>query len=141
MANEGEIVPLALPPAEEAGQAAPSQMRNGMKADVARMIESSRTGWLTKYQVIYLLENWRALGLTLSTSTPHLPPSGTLFLIDRHVNRYFRKDGHQVRSKRSVYSRSLSSTDHTLIMYCEGVAAQARWLICACACCCAVRLR
>ena len=100
MDNAGEITPLTYQPAEAAGQqAAPSQMRNGMKADVTHMIETSTTSWLTKYQVIYLLENWRGLGLTLSTSTPHLPPSGTLFLIDRHVNRYFRKDGHQVRAR------------------------------------------
>ena len=45
------------------------------REDVARIIETARTGWLTKYQVLYLLQHRETLGLPLSTTTPQLPAS------------------------------------------------------------------
>lgn len=77
----------------------PDCLRNGMKADVEKIIETAQMGWLSKYQVLYLLENWQDLGLKISPVTPQRPPSGTMFLFDRTVNRYFRKDGHEWRKK------------------------------------------
>jgi hypothetical protein len=64
--------------AEEAHAVAPDTLRNGMKADVAKIIETARTSWLTKYQVLYLLEHRKALGLPLSTMTPQMPPSASM---------------------------------------------------------------
>jgi hypothetical protein len=78
---EGVIDVASLDPAataEEAQDVAPDTLRNGMKADVAKIIETARTGWLTKYQVLYLLEHRKALGLSLSTMTPQQPPSASM---------------------------------------------------------------
>lgn len=76
MEAAADVNPLTFIPAVEEPQAAvPEHMRNGMKADVGRMIEAAQSGWLTKYQVMYILEYWKPLGLTLSTSTPHMPGS------------------------------------------------------------------
>jgi hypothetical protein len=79
MSVEAESLTYSSETAPASAQEAPEILRNGMKADVAKMIETAQTGWLTKYQVMYLLEHWRKLGLKLSTVTPQKPPSALLY--------------------------------------------------------------
>lgn len=61
----------SLDPQATVEHAVPENLRQ----DVAKIIETARTGWLTKYQVLYLLEHRQMLGLPLSTTTPQLPAS------------------------------------------------------------------
>ena len=39
----------------------PQTLRNGMKADVEKFIDASASAWLTKFQVMYLLQHWQEL--------------------------------------------------------------------------------
>jgi hypothetical protein len=89
MEMASDVTPLCyLPAVEEPEAAIPNLMRNGMKADVARIIEAAQSGWLTKYQVMYILEHWKALGLTLSTTTPHLPQSTLPVWVEPQLSSY-----------------------------------------------------
>ncbi|RDX65241.1 Calmodulin-binding transcription activator 2, partial [Mucuna pruriens] len=54
--------------------------------------------WLRPAEICEILRNYRMFHIT---SEPHnRPPSGSLFLFDRKVLRYFRKDGHNWRKKK-----------------------------------------
>mmetsp|Transcript_2817 Transcript_2817/g.5271 ORF Transcript_2817/g.5271 Transcript_2817/m.5271 type:complete len:1427 (-) Transcript_2817:3-4283(-) len=63
------------------------------------LVEAS-TRWLKCAEVGDLLLNYSAYGFELAKSPPHQPPAGTLFLFDRKICRYFRKDGHNWRKKK-----------------------------------------
>ncbi|KAF8667228.1 hypothetical protein HU200_052893 [Digitaria exilis] len=56
------------------------------------------TRWLKPSEVYYILLNHERFPIT--HEAPKKPPSGSLFLYNRRVNRYFRRDGHTWRRKK-----------------------------------------
>ncbi|CAJ2678094.1 unnamed protein product [Trifolium pratense] len=54
--------------------------------------------WLRPAEILEILRNYQMFQIT--PEPPSRPPSGSLFLFDRKVLRYFRKDGHNWRKKK-----------------------------------------
>ncbi|PAN37806.1 hypothetical protein PAHAL_7G124100 [Panicum hallii] len=66
--------------------------------DINVLREEARTRWLKPSEVYYILQNHERFPIT--HEAPRKPPSGSLFLYNRRVNRYFRRDGHTWRRKK-----------------------------------------
>ncbi|XP_062185477.1 calmodulin-binding transcription activator 4-like isoform X2 [Phragmites australis] len=66
--------------------------------DINVLREEARTRWLKPSEVYYILQNHERLPIT--HEPPKKPLSGSLFLYNRYVNRYFRRDGHVWRRKK-----------------------------------------
>nr|GMC98919.1 calmodulin-binding transcription activator 3-like isoform X1 [Ipomoea batatas] len=54
--------------------------------------------WLRPAEICEILSNYQKF--RIAPEPPTRPPSGSLFLFDRKVLRYFRKDGHNWRKKK-----------------------------------------
>ncbi|XP_004485583.1 calmodulin-binding transcription activator 2-like isoform X2 [Cicer arietinum] len=66
--------------------------------DMQQLQFEAQHRWLRPAEICEILCNYRMFHIT---SEPHIrPPSGSLFLFDRKVLRYFRKDGHNWRKKK-----------------------------------------
>ncbi|KAG5104488.1 hypothetical protein AAZX31_15G052000 [Glycine max] len=66
--------------------------------DIQQLQFEAQHRWLRPAEICEILRNYRMFHIT---SEPHnRPPSGSLFLFDRKVLRYFRKDGHNWRKKK-----------------------------------------
>ncbi|KAK7412157.1 hypothetical protein VNO78_03606 [Psophocarpus tetragonolobus] len=66
--------------------------------DIQQLQFEAQHRWLRPAEICEILRNYRLFHIT---SEPHnRPPSGSLFLFDRKVLRYFRKDGHNWRKKK-----------------------------------------
>ncbi|XP_072089740.1 calmodulin-binding transcription activator 3 isoform X4 [Arachis hypogaea] len=61
------------------------------------LIEAQRR-WLRPAEICEILSNYKMF--QIAPEPAHMPPSGSLFLFDRKVLRYFRKDGHNWRKKK-----------------------------------------
>ncbi|KAK3144951.1 hypothetical protein QOZ80_4AG0320280 [Eleusine coracana subsp. coracana] len=66
--------------------------------DINALREEAKTRWLRPAEVYYILQNHESFPIT--PEPPKKPPSGSLFLYNRRVNRYFRRDGHAWRRKK-----------------------------------------
>jgi len=66
--------------------------------DINVLREEARSRWLKPSEVYYILQNHERFPIT--HEAPKKPPSGSLFLYNRRVNRYFRRDGHTWRRKK-----------------------------------------
>ncbi|GJN27835.1 hypothetical protein PR202_gb15889 [Eleusine coracana subsp. coracana] len=66
--------------------------------DINALREEAKTRWLRPVEVYYILQNHESFPIT--PEPPKKPPSGSLFLYNRRVNRYFRRDGHAWRRKK-----------------------------------------
>ncbi|KAJ9549602.1 hypothetical protein OSB04_022145 [Centaurea solstitialis] len=62
------------------------------------LIEEAQVRWLKPAEVLFILQSFEERQLT--REPPQKPPSGSLFLFDRKVLRYFRRDGHSWRKKK-----------------------------------------
>ncbi|XP_042457321.1 calmodulin-binding transcription activator 4-like [Zingiber officinale] len=71
-------------------------MQHGFDINVLRQEAQKR--WLKASEVHFILKNYERF--PLSPEPPHLPLSGSLFLFNRKVLRFFRKDGHAWRRKK-----------------------------------------
>ncbi|XLS73774.1 hypothetical protein HN51_030639 [Arachis hypogaea] len=70
----------------------------GPRLDFQQLQFEAQHRWLRPAEICEILRNYRMFQIT---SEPHnRPPSGSLFLFDRKVLRYFRKDGHNWRKKK-----------------------------------------
>ncbi|KAK7246754.1 hypothetical protein RIF29_41624 [Crotalaria pallida] len=70
----------------------------GPRLDIQQLQFEAQHRWLRPAEICEILRNYRMFHITLE---PHnRPPSGSLFLFDRKVLRYFRKDGHNWRKKK-----------------------------------------
>ncbi|KAG0552420.1 hypothetical protein BDA96_01G505800 [Sorghum bicolor] len=65
--------------------------------DVEQILKEAQHRWLRPAEICEILKNYR--NFRISPEPPNRPPSGSLFLFDRKVLRYFRKDGHNWRKK------------------------------------------
>lgn len=66
--------------------------------DINVLLKEARSRWLKPSEVYYILLNHERLPIT--HEPPNKPPSGSLFLYNRRVNRFFRKDGYAWRRKK-----------------------------------------
>ncbi|XP_010470633.1 PREDICTED: calmodulin-binding transcription activator 4 isoform X1 [Camelina sativa] len=66
--------------------------------DISTLYQEAQTRWLKPPEVQFILQNHERL--TLTDVAPQRPTSGSLFLFNRRVLKFFRKDGHQWRKKR-----------------------------------------
>ncbi|XP_009411795.2 calmodulin-binding transcription activator 4 [Musa acuminata AAA Group] len=65
--------------------------------DINKLSQEAQTRWLKPVEVLYILQNYKCFEIT--QKPPQKPPSGSLFLFNRRVLRYFRNDGHSWRKK------------------------------------------
>ncbi|VFQ60942.1 unnamed protein product [Cuscuta campestris] len=62
------------------------------------LVGEAKTRWLKAAEVLFILQNHE--NLQISHVLPEKPPSGSLFLYNKRVLRFFRKDGHRWRRKK-----------------------------------------
>ncbi|KAF5201932.1 Calmodulin-binding transcription activator [Thalictrum thalictroides] len=66
--------------------------------DIKELVQEAHYRWLKPAEVLFILQNH---GDHQLTETPlQKPPSGSLFLFNKRVLRFFRKDGHSWRKKK-----------------------------------------
>ncbi|KAL6840426.1 hypothetical protein ACP4OV_030236 [Aristida adscensionis] len=67
--------------------------------DIRKLEQEVKTRWLRPKEVLGILQNheW----LTITHKPPHKPPSGSWFLYNRRVLRYFRNDGYEWKKKKN----------------------------------------
>ncbi|XP_042428534.1 calmodulin-binding transcription activator 4-like isoform X1 [Zingiber officinale] len=65
--------------------------------DINKLSQEAQIRWLKPVEVLYILQKHEKLKIT--ERPPQKPPSGSLFLFNRRVLRYFRNDGHLWRKK------------------------------------------
>ncbi|XP_014516371.1 calmodulin-binding transcription activator 2 [Vigna radiata var. radiata] len=70
----------------------------GPRLDLQQLQLEAQNRWLRPAEICEILCNYRMFHIT--SEPPNRPPSGSLFLFDRKVLRYFRKDGHNWRKKK-----------------------------------------
>ncbi|RYR17509.1 hypothetical protein Ahy_B03g062225 isoform B [Arachis hypogaea] len=70
----------------------------GPRLDLQQLQFEAQHRWLRPAEICEILRNYRMFHIT--SEPPNRPPSGSLFLFDRKVLRYFRKDGHNWRKKK-----------------------------------------
>ncbi|XP_048128779.1 calmodulin-binding transcription activator 2-like isoform X2 [Rhodamnia argentea] len=66
--------------------------------DIEQLQVEAQNRWLRPAEICEILRNFQKF--QIASEPPTRPPSGSLFLFDRKVLRYFRKDGHNWRKKR-----------------------------------------
>ncbi|KAK1270445.1 Calmodulin-binding transcription activator 4 [Acorus gramineus] len=62
------------------------------------LLQEAKNRWLKPVEILYILKNHEKDQIT--EETPLRPPSGSIFLFNKRVLRFFRKDGHNWRKKR-----------------------------------------
>ncbi|XP_054801360.1 calmodulin-binding transcription activator 2-like isoform X2 [Prosopis cineraria] len=70
----------------------------GPRLDIQQLQFEAQHRWLRPAEICEILRNYQMFHIT--SEPPNMPPSGSLFLFDRKVLRYFRKDGHNWRKKK-----------------------------------------
>lgn len=73
------------------------QQQQGL--DIQRLQREVKTRWLKPKEVLDILRNSELLGI--HNRTPQRPPSGSLFLFNRRVHRFFRNDGYVWQKKKN----------------------------------------
>ncbi|XP_042385291.1 calmodulin-binding transcription activator 3-like isoform X1 [Zingiber officinale] len=66
--------------------------------DIQQILIEAQHRWLRPAEICEILQNYKKFNI--APESPNKPPSGSLFLFDRKVLRYFRKDGHNWRKKK-----------------------------------------
>nr|GMD58361.1 calmodulin-binding transcription activator 3-like isoform X1 [Ipomoea batatas] len=69
-----------------------------MDADIDQILLEAQHRWLRPAEICEILKNYQKF--QIAPEPPNTPPNGSLFLFDRKVLRYFRKDGHKWRKKK-----------------------------------------
>lgn len=68
------------------------------RLDIQQILSEAQHRWLRPAEICEILRNYQKF--QIASEPPNRPPSGSLFLFDRKVLRYFRKDGHNWRKKK-----------------------------------------
>ncbi|XP_031270940.1 calmodulin-binding transcription activator 2-like [Pistacia vera] len=71
---------------------------SGPRLDIQQLQMEAQHRWLRPAEISEILWNYQKF--QISSEPPNRPSSGSLFLFDRKVLRYFRKDGHNWRKKK-----------------------------------------
>lgn len=66
--------------------------------DIEQILVEAQHRWLRPAEICEILRNYQKF--RIAPEPPNKPRSGSLFLFDRKVLRYFRKDGHNWRKKK-----------------------------------------
>lgn len=66
--------------------------------DLQQILEEAKNRWLRTTEICEILQNHKNFHIT--QNPPVKPAAGSLFLFDRKVLRYFRRDGHRWRKKK-----------------------------------------
>lgn len=66
--------------------------------DIEQILREAQHRWLRPAEICEILRNYHKF--RIAPEPPNKPPNGSLFLFDRKVLRYFRKDGHNWRKKK-----------------------------------------
>ncbi|XP_074557120.1 calmodulin-binding transcription activator 3-like isoform X2 [Curcuma longa] len=66
--------------------------------DIDQILVEAQHRWLRPAEICEILQNYKKFNI--APEPPNKPPSGSLFLFDRKILRYFRKDGHNWRKKK-----------------------------------------
>ncbi|CAM0871794.1 unnamed protein product [Alopecurus aequalis] len=66
--------------------------------DMEQILKEAQQRWLRPAEICEILKNYGNFRIT--PEPPNMPASGSLFLFDRKVLRFFRKDGHNWRKKK-----------------------------------------
>ncbi|XP_022751072.1 calmodulin-binding transcription activator 3-like isoform X2 [Durio zibethinus] len=66
--------------------------------DIKQILAEAQHRWLRPAEICEILKNYKKF--SIAPEPAHMPPSGSIFLFDRKVLRYFRKDGHNWRKKK-----------------------------------------
>ncbi|GER51063.1 calmodulin-binding transcription activator 1 [Striga asiatica] len=66
--------------------------------DIEQILMEAQHRWLRPAEICEILQNYK--NFRIAPEPPNKPISGSLFLFDRKVLRYFRKDGHNWRKKK-----------------------------------------
>ncbi|XP_062211443.1 calmodulin-binding transcription activator 3-like isoform X2 [Phragmites australis] len=70
----------------------------GQPPDFSQILQEAQKRWLRPTEVCEILSNYKFF--SIAPEPPNRPASGSLFLFDRKILRYFRKDGHNWRKKK-----------------------------------------
>ncbi|KAL2513672.1 Calmodulin-binding transcription activator 2 [Forsythia ovata] len=70
----------------------------GFRSDIKQILIEAQHRWLRPAEICEILRDYQKFNI--SPEPPHKPVSGSVFLFDRKVLRYFRKDGHNWRKKK-----------------------------------------
>ncbi|XP_021714178.1 calmodulin-binding transcription activator 3-like isoform X1 [Chenopodium quinoa] len=70
----------------------------GNQLDIEQILFEAQHRWLRTPEICEILQNYKRFNI--APEPPNLPPSGALFLFDKKVLRYFRKDGHSWKKKK-----------------------------------------
>ncbi|KAG5529472.1 hypothetical protein RHGRI_030006 [Rhododendron griersonianum] len=70
----------------------------GAQLDIEQILMEAQHRWLRPAEICEILRNYNKF--RIAPEPANMPPSGSLFLFDRKVLRYFRKDGHNWRKKK-----------------------------------------
>ncbi|KAK8659685.1 hypothetical protein V6N13_029881 [Hibiscus sabdariffa] len=68
------------------------------RSGIEQILSEAQHRWLRPAEICEILRNYQKF--QIASEPPNRPPSGSLFLFDRKVLRYFRKDGHNWRKKK-----------------------------------------
>ncbi|GAA0154154.1 DNA-binding transcription factor [Lithospermum erythrorhizon] len=66
--------------------------------NIIELVREAQTRWLKPAEVLFILQSHDSSQIT--NEPPQKPPSGSLFLFNKRVLRFFRKDGHSWRRKK-----------------------------------------
>ncbi|KAL2510341.1 Calmodulin-binding transcription activator 4 [Forsythia ovata] len=66
--------------------------------DINYLVREAQIRWLKPVEVLFILQNHEEHQIT--HKVPHMPASGSLYLFNKRVLKYFRKDGHSWRRRR-----------------------------------------
>ncbi|KAK3223677.1 hypothetical protein Dsin_010702 [Dipteronia sinensis] len=66
--------------------------------DIGSLFQEARLRWLKPAEVHFILQNHEKY--QLNQEAPQMPPGGSVFLFNKRVLRFFRKDGHNWRKKK-----------------------------------------
>lgn len=70
----------------------------GDQLDIEQILIEAQHRWLRPAEICEILRNYKKF--RIAPQPANMPASGSLFLFDRKVLRYFRKDGHNWRKKK-----------------------------------------
>ncbi|KAF5480859.1 hypothetical protein F2P56_001569 [Juglans regia] len=70
----------------------------GNQLDIEQLLLEAQHRWLRPAEICEILRNYQKF--CIAPEPANMPSSGSLFLFDRKVLRYFRKDGHNWRKKK-----------------------------------------
>ncbi|KAL3617274.1 hypothetical protein CASFOL_038819 [Castilleja foliolosa] len=74
-----------------------SSVGNSLSTDITQILAEAQKRWLRPAEIAEILRNYQRFHI--SPESPN-KPGGSVFLFDRKVLRYFRKDGHNWRKKK-----------------------------------------